>query len=169
MTLAQLNELDNDGFTALVGPVFEASPWIARAAAERRPFASLDALYAELVGVVRAADETRQTALIAAHSDLAGRLARDGRLTPFSHAEQASAGLDLLDATERAHFDALNHAYRERFGFPFVICVRQHTKTSILEALVQRLQHSRGEEIATALREIETIADLRLHDLVNGG
>jgi 2-oxo-4-hydroxy-4-carboxy-5-ureidoimidazoline decarboxylase len=167
MTLAQLNELDNDAFAATVGPVFEDSPWIARAAAERRPFGSLDALFAELVGVVRVAGEGRQTALIAAHPDLAGRLAREGRLTPASATEQASAGLDLLDAAERTHFDALNTAYRERFGFPFVICVRQHTKSSILDALAQRLHHSRQEEIAAALREIEAIARLRLHNVVS--
>src|ERR1700685_908104 len=144
MTLAQLNALDNDAFTAVVGPVFEASPWIARAAAERRPYASLDALFAELVGIVHAAGKARQTELIAAHPDLAGRLARDGRLTPASTAEQASAALDTLSADERATFDELNAAYRTRFGFPFVICVRENTKASILAAMQWRGGNLRG-------------------------
>jgi OHCU decarboxylase len=167
MTLAQLNGLDNDAFVAVVGPVFEDSPWIARAVAERRPFASLDALYAELVGVVRGAGESRQTALIASHPDLAGRVAREGRLTAASATEQASAGLDVLSADERTRFDELNAAYRARFGFPFVICVREHTKSSILAAMQWRIGNSRDEEVDEALREIEAIADLRLHDLVS--
>ncbi len=168
MTLAALNALDEEAFTAAVGPVFEHSPWIARAAARRRPFASLDALESGLVEALRDAPAAQQAALIAAHPDLAGRVAREGRLTPASHVEQAGAGLDTLSDNERARFDRLNAAYRARFNFPFVICVREQTKESILEAMEQRVQHSREDEMATALREIAAIARLRLHDLVNG-
>ena len=167
MTLAALNALDEDAFTATVGPVFEDSPWLARAAARRRPFASLGALEAALVDELRSAGVERQTALIAAHPDLAGRLAREGRLTPASRAEQTGAGLDTLTDDERARFDRLNASYRARFNFPFVICARHHTKASILEAMERRVQHTREDEIATALDEIGAIARLRLHDLVN--
>ncbi len=167
MTLAALNVLDESAFTATVGPVFEHSPWIARAVARRRPFASLDALEAALSDELRGAGEARQTALIAAHPDLAGRVAREGRLTPASQAEQAGAGLDALSDDERARFDRLNATYRARFGFPFVICVREQTKDSILRAMEQRVSHSRADEIATALDEIAAIARLRLHDLVH--
>jgi len=167
MTLAQLNRLDDAGFTAAVGPVFENSPWIARAAAERRPFSTLDALYAALIAVVHNASLEQQTDLIAAHPDLAGRLAREGRLTAASSAEQAAAGLDRLSPEERARFDTLNSAYRARFGFPFVICAHEHTKTTILHALEARLNHSRETEIAAALREIEAIARRRLFDAVS--
>ena len=167
MTLAALNALDEEAFTATVGPVFEDSPWLARAAARRRPFASLDALEAALFDELRGAGVERQTALIAAHPDLAGRLAREGRLTPASRAEQRGAGLDTLTDDERARFDRLNAAYRTRFNFPFVICVRAQTKHSILEAMERRVQHTREDEIATALDEIGAIARLRLHDLVS--
>ena len=166
MTLAELNALDEEAFTETVGPVFEHSPWIARAAARSRPFASLDALERALAAVLDAADVDSKTALIAAHPDLAGRVAREGRLTPASGAEQASAGLDRLTAGERARFDELNAAYRERFGFPFVICVREQTKETILAAMERRVRNAREDEIATALREIVAIAHLRLHDVV---
>jgi 2-oxo-4-hydroxy-4-carboxy-5-ureidoimidazoline decarboxylase len=167
MTLAALNALDEDTFTATVGPVFEDSPWLARAAARRRPFASLHALESALVDELRGASVERQTALIAAHPDLAGRVAREGRLTPASQAEQTGAGLDMLTDHERARFDRLNAAYRTRFNFPFVICVREATKDSILEAMGRRVQHTREDEIATALDEIAAIARLRLRDLVS--
>jgi 2-oxo-4-hydroxy-4-carboxy-5-ureidoimidazoline decarboxylase len=166
MTLVELNALDDEAFTATVGPVFEDSPWIAGAAAHLRPFPSIETLEAALTGVLRDAENDRKIALICAHPDLAGRVAREGRLTPASRTEQASAQLDQLTDAERARFDALNTGYRKRFGFPFVICVREQTKASILAAMERRIDSDRGAEIETALREIERIARLRLHDLV---
>ena len=60
----------------------------------------------------------------------------------------------------------MNRAYRERFGFPLVICVREHTKDSILAWGRARLGHTADDEVATALGEIAKIAGLRLRDLV---
>jgi OHCU decarboxylase len=165
-TLEALNAMPVHAFVATVGFAFEDSPWIARVAAAARPFATLDALHAAMTGAVAAADVDRQVALIAAHPDLAGRVAREGRLTPASRGEQAGAGLDRLTPAETAHFDAANARYRERFGFPFVICVREQTKASILAALDARARHDRATEIATALSEIAKIARLRLEDTI---
>jgi OHCU decarboxylase len=162
--LEALNALPVDEFVAAVGFAFEDSPWIARAAAAQRPFPSIDALHAAMVGIVAAAPRESQVALIAAHPDLAGRVAREGRLTPASQGEQAGAGLDRLTPAETARFDAANARYRARFGFPFVICVREHDKHSILAALEARSGQDRDAEIATALAEIAKIARLRLED-----
>ncbi len=151
---------------AAIGFAFEDSPWIARAAAVRRPFASMEALHAAMVAIVAAAPSPAQVALIAAHPDLAGRVAREGRLTAASRAEQAAAGLDALTPEEIARFDADNRAYRAKFGFPFVICAREHDKASILAALERRVQNARADEIATALGEIAKIARLRLEEAV---
>ncbi|MBX6342995.1 MAG: 2-oxo-4-hydroxy-4-carboxy-5-ureidoimidazoline decarboxylase, partial [Thermomicrobiaceae bacterium] len=119
-----------------------------------------------LRAAVDAAPPERQRALIRAHPDLAGRLAVAGELTAESAREQASAGLDRLSPEEFAEFTRLNQAYRERFGFPFVICVRDHSRESILAAFRARLANSEEQEVATALREIARIAELRLRDLV---
>ena len=97
----------------------------------------------------------------------AGRVAREGRLTAASAAEQAGAGLGALTPAEVARFDADNGAYRERFGFPFVICARENTKASILDALARRRNNERSAEIATALAEIAKIAKLRIEDAIN--
>jgi OHCU decarboxylase len=166
MTIAELNGLDRDAFVATVGFAFEHSPWIAQAAWSRRPFASVDALHAAMLAVLDAAPDERNTALIAAHPDLAGKVAREGRLTAASTGEQASAGLDRLSAGELAQFDALNRAYRERFAFPFVICAREHDTASILAALRTRGANDRATEVATALAEIAKIARLRLLDAI---
>ena len=166
-SLAALNAADRATFVAAVGFAFEHSPWIAEAAWERRPFANLDALHAALADAVAEAPEARKLALIAAHPDLAGRVAREGRLTAASRGEQAAAGLDRLDPAELARFETANAAYRARFGFPFVICAREHDKASILAALERRATRERAAEIATALDEIAKIARLRLEDALS--
>lgn len=166
MTIAQLNAADRATFVAQLGLAFEDSPWVADAAWERRPFADVDALHAALLAVLAAAPQERRVALIAAHPDLAGRVAREGRLTAASSAEQSAAGLDRLTPEEIAAFETLNGAYRARFGFPFVICARMHGKVSILAALAARVSNDRATEIATALAEIAKIAHLRLRDAV---
>ncbi len=166
-TVDYLNGCPVDAFVAEVGFAFEDSPWIARSAAARRPFRNVAELHAAMVAVVTGASDAAKVALIAAHPDLAGRVAREGRLTAASAAEQAGAGLGALTHAEIAQFDADNGAYRARFGFPFVICARENTKESILAALALRRENDRSTEIATALAEIAKIARLRLEDAVS--
>jgi OHCU decarboxylase len=165
-SIEHLNTCDPDAFVQAVGFAFEDSPWIATAGAALRPFRDRNALHAALVGIVSTASREQQVALIAAHPDLAGRVAREGRLTASSTAEQAAAGLDRLTADELARFDAANTAYRARFGFPFVICAREHSKASILAALDVRVANDRDTEIDTALSEIAKIAKLRIEGAV---
>jgi 2-oxo-4-hydroxy-4-carboxy-5-ureidoimidazoline decarboxylase len=166
-TVDYLNTCSVDTFVAEIGFAFEDSPWIARSAAALRPFADRNALHAAMVAVVEGASAEAKVALIAAHPDLAGRVAREGRLTAASAAEQAGAGLSALTPAEIARFDADNGTYRARFGFPFVICARENTKATILDALARRRENERPTEIATALAEIAKIARLRIEDAVN--
>jgi len=166
ITLADVNALDRAGFVAKLGFLFEDSPWIAEATWPARPFGDLDHLHQALCATMYAAPADRQIALVRAHPDLAGKAAIAGDLTPESAREQSSAGLNQLMPGEFARFTELNQAYRERFGFPFIICVREHTKISILDNFVVRLEHAREQEIQTALDEIAKIARLRLLDIV---
>jgi OHCU decarboxylase len=165
-SLAGLNAFSREDFLRVIGPVFEHSSWIAELTWAKRPFESADALHRALCETVLASDEPQKLALIRAHPDLAGRAARAGTLTPASAHEQASGGLDQLSAEEVALFDKYNHAYRERFGFPFVMCAHQNKKTAMLAGFERRLKNSHQQEIETALTEIFKIAELRLHDLV---
>jgi OHCU decarboxylase len=116
---------------------------------------------------MREAPRERQLELIRAHPELAGREAQERRLTRESSHEQASAGLDQLSADEVQALRALNRSYREQFGFPMIVCVREHTKESILTWGTVRLGHSREQEIEIALGEISKIARLRLADLLS--
>jgi len=166
LALDDLNAMEEDAFADALGGVFEHSPWVARDAHAARPFRTVDDLQAALEAAVGGAERERQVALIREHPELAGREAAAGELTAESAGEQARAGLDRLSAAEVAALRDLNRAYRERFGFPFVVCVREHTKDSILAWGAERLGHSTDEEIAIALGEIAKIAGLRLHDVV---
>ena len=138
--------MDREAFVAQFGGVFEHSPWVAECAWERRPFCDRDALHAAMAACVREAEPARQMALIRAHPDLVGRAAREGRLGAASTAEQAGAGLDRLDAAQVAWFESRNRAYQERFGFPFIICVRANRRQAIIDGFETRLQHSPEQE-----------------------
>ena len=166
LALAQLNALGQGAFTDVIGPVFEHSPWIAAQTWSRRPFASRVQLHAALCATVRQAGPEAQLALIRAHPDLVGRAALAGTLTSASTREQAAAGLDQLAPAEVTLFQQYNRDYQAKFGFPFVICARLNRKAAILAGFERRLQHSREQEIAAALEEIDQIAGLRLADLV---
>ncbi|HMI72298.1 MAG TPA: 2-oxo-4-hydroxy-4-carboxy-5-ureidoimidazoline decarboxylase, partial [Solirubrobacteraceae bacterium] len=152
-------------FVARYGGVFERSPWVARAAWPRAPFASVDELHQAMVEAVRAAPREDQLALIRAHPELAGREAAAGELTDASTREQASAGLDRLTASELERWRALNREYFDRFGFPLVVCVREHTRDSILAWAQERLDNDVDAEVEIALEEIAKIARLRLEEL----
>ena len=139
--------------------LFEHSPWV-EARADARP--SSGDRHADLMAVVRDATPEEQLALIRAHPELAGKAAIDRSLTEASAAEQASAGLDRLTPAEFDRFHALNAAYRQKFDFPFIICVRRTNKAGILAAMERRLANDRDTEIETALDEIGEIVRLRL-------
>lgn len=160
MTLDEINQLPQDAFVARYGALFECSPWVVERAARLRPF---DDLYAGLMSPVETASREDKLRLIHAHPELASKAAIARTLTEESQAEQASAGLDRLSLEEFQRFHELNTAYRERFGFPFIICVRKTDKAGILAAMESRLNAASPEaEIETAVREIGEIVRLRL-------
>lgn len=159
--------LNRDAFVAAFAGVFEDSPWIAGAAWETGPHRSVAGLHAAMVRAIDAAPREARLALIRAHPELAGRAAIAGTLTPASAREQAGAGLDRLSPEQHERLLAATAAYRERFGFPFVVCVREHSADSIIAAAQRRGAHDPDEEERTALAEIAKIGALRLADLVD--
>ncbi|MFY9923145.1 MAG: 2-oxo-4-hydroxy-4-carboxy-5-ureidoimidazoline decarboxylase [Opitutaceae bacterium] len=165
-TLAELNSSDRNVFVAALGHLFEHSPWVAAETFDKRPFRSLEELHGALCATMRAAPAERQLALIGAHPDLAGRLARAGQLTAASTREQSAAGLDRLTEAEAAEIGRLNEAYKARFGFPFIICARLNAKDTILAAMRARSGNTPEAEHSTALGEIAKIARLRLNEAV---
>ena len=166
MTLAQTNALSQSEFVKIFGGVFEHSPWIAEEGAKSRPFENRNQLHEAFCQIVANASEEKKIALLIAHPDLVGKIALEGKLTQASTQEQASAGLTQLSLDEIQLFQSNNKAYREKFGFPFIICARLNKKEAILNGFKNRLQNNREQEMNTALEEIYKIADFRLRDLI---
>ena len=168
-SIAEINSLDRPAFVTRFGGVYEHSPWVAERAyaLELGPAHDrAEGLANALARVFRTASEAQRRGVLTAHPDLAGKLAAATRLTPESTAEQASAGLDALTDAERAAFTRLNDAYTARFGFPFIIAVRDHDKAGILAAFRRRLDADPAAEFAEACAQVERIARRRLAALL---
>lgn len=166
---ANPSALDRAAFVARFGAVFEHSPWIAEAAFDAglpEDAETAEGLHRTLCAVLRGAPKARKRALIDAHPDLAGRLARAGALTADSTREQSAAGLDQLSDEDFTRFTELNKAYREKFGFPFIFAVKGRSKDEVLAAFESRLANDPDSEFETALAQIERIALLRLKELL---
>jgi 2-oxo-4-hydroxy-4-carboxy-5-ureidoimidazoline decarboxylase len=164
--LSDLNICSQDDFVAALANVFEYSPWIAGQAAALRPFAGVNELFAAMKSAVDRAPEEIRLTLIKAHPDLASKTQRAAGLTAESSAEQNSAGLDRLSDAEYQAFERVNDAYRAKFGFPYIVCVRRHTRDSILRDFERRLPNDAQAEVQTSIGEICRIAALRLDQLV---
>jgi 2-oxo-4-hydroxy-4-carboxy-5-ureidoimidazoline decarboxylase len=167
LTLSSLNALPASSFVAALGQVFEHAPWVAEAVAHDRPYATVTALHDAMTKAITKAPPERQSAFIAGHPELGSRIRRT-ELTQDSQVEQGGLGLDRLSAEEFDRFSRLNAAYRDKFVIPFVICVRRHTRDSILRQFEVRLAHDVDAERQAALREIGLITRLRLVALVDG-
>lgn len=165
-SLAELNACSRDDFVAVLANMFEYSPWIAEQAASARPFAGVKQLFAAMKAAVDGAAPELRLALIKAHPDLADKTQRAAGLTAESNAEQNSVGLDRLSDAEYEAFERVNNAYRAKFGFPYIVCVRRHTKDSILRNFAKRLPNDASTETQTSIEEICRIAALRLDQLV---
>ena len=168
VTLDDLNAMDRAAFVAALANIYEYSPWIAEAAADARPFATVTSLFTAMAEAVKTASADKRLVLIKAHPDLADKTQRAAGLTAESTAEQSSLGLDQLTDAEYDAFTRINTAYREKFGFPYIACVRRHTKDSILRDFEKRLPNDEATEIATSIVEISRIAALRLDQMVEG-
>ncbi len=161
-SLAELNGMIQEDFTEVLGGIWEHTPKIAAACWSARPFTNIDVLHSSMVEVVEGMSETQQLALIKAHPDLGSK----AKMAEASVQEQAGVGLDRLSTEEYHRFQSLNNAYKNKFGFPFIIAVKNHTKESILESFEHRLENSQKQEKKTALLEISKIARLRLDKLI---
>jgi len=167
-TLAELNACSKDEFVAALANIFEYSPWIAEQAASRRPFSGVKALFAAMKAAVDRAEPKLRLALIKAHPDLADKTQRAAGLTAESSAEQNSVGLDRLSDAEYDAFERANNAYRTKFGFPYIVCVRRHTRDSILRNFKRRLPNDAETETRKSIEEICRIAALRIDQQVAG-
>lgn len=168
LSIDDLNGMTVGDFTARLGDVAEHSPWVAERAAGARPFADREAVVDAFAGALRGAALEEQLVVLRAHPDLAGRAAVSGDLTADSRREQAGAGLDRLTPEEFERFTALNAAYKERFGIPFIFAVKGASKEMILTAFEERVANGLEIEVENAIENVCRIMRFRIEDRVAG-
>jgi 2-oxo-4-hydroxy-4-carboxy-5-ureidoimidazoline decarboxylase len=161
-TMDTINAMDRTAFVGKFGGIFEKSPWVAEKAWDKKPFASVDDMHMAMVNVVKYAPLPNQLTLLQNHPDLAGKEAQAGAMTASSVTEQASAGLNALSKAEMSQISDLNAAYKAKFGFPFIIAVRMHTKDGIFFDFKRRLLNDTQTEYANDLQNVYAITRLRL-------
>jgi len=162
-SITEINRMSRDEFVNALGMVFENTPDIAYRVWNQRPFTNVANLHQCMVDVVKIASRDEQITLIQAHPELGSKV----KMAEASVKEQAGAGLAQLSSEEYDRFQAFNRAYKDKFGFPFIIAVKQHTKSSILDTFERRLENPMEVEMKQALTEIAQIARFRLVELVN--
>jgi 2-oxo-4-hydroxy-4-carboxy-5-ureidoimidazoline decarboxylase len=190
MTLAQLNATDLEGFVDTLAPIFEGSAWVAERSWARRPFSTLEDVHTVMTSIVESASNDEQLALLRAHPELGAvrfgasaeataGLAKarpnsasdggqaDANISQASRREQAAAGIDALTPDQFERLRALNAAYREKYGFPFLFAVKGSTTQDILAALERRLASTRDAERREALRQVYRIARFRLEEVIS--
>ncbi len=160
--IAQLNLMSQEEFVGVLGTVFEHTPEIAQKAWNYRPFEDAITLHQKMTEVVEMMSKDEQIALIQAHPDLGSK----AKMADASVEEQAGLGLDRLNAQEYKRFQLLNQSYKDKFGFPFIIAVKNQTKVSVLDAFERRSQNNIDTEIARAIAEINKIAWFRLLNVI---
>lgn len=161
-SIVQLNRMTQEAFVEALGAVFEETPAIAHCTWHQRPFTDVSDLHQKMVAIAQVMSQSEQLSLIRAHPDLGSRV----KMAEASVQEQSGLGLDRLSPEEYVQFQALNQAYKTRFGFPFIVAVKNHTKSSVLEAFHHRLRNSPAVEMTQALIEIGEIARFRLVSLI---
>ena len=162
LTLKRLNACSQQEFVSAMAEVFEHAPWVAQAVAAERPFENVDALHAAMLGKVLALHPEDLNKLLSGHPELAGVQARMGQMTKDSAREQGGLGLEALSKQDLERWDALNRTYKEKFGFPFILCISRHSRSSALKEFQARLTNDRQTELRLALSEIGRITRLRM-------
>lgn len=165
-SIEEVNSLECREFTEFLGHLYERTPIVVAAVWCQRPFKDISELHRSCCLVVDSLGSAGQIGLLRCHPDLAGRLAVKGQLSEASAKEQSSAGLLSLSEEEFRRMGEQNEQYMQKFGFPFVICVRENKKEAIVEGFKARLVNSKDVEVAIAINEVKKIAWHRLQDVV---
>ncbi|XP_043267775.1 2-oxo-4-hydroxy-4-carboxy-5-ureidoimidazoline decarboxylase-like [Venturia canescens] len=165
-SIGEVNALAVDQFDWIFGNIIEHCPEATRKISARRPFKRVEDLKIAFDNYLDELEETEKEQILLKHPDLAGKLCDEGKLTLESKNEQKSAGLDKMTKDEKQTLNNLNHLYKEKFRFPFVICARENRVPAILTGIEERLKNQPESELLTSIEEVKKICRIRISDLV---
>jgi OHCU decarboxylase len=155
--------MTEEEFAETFGGLVQGSPWAVERAFEQRPFADTLALRAAFQDALLTGNTQEQLELIKSYPDLGS----ENEIGLDIAADHAMAGLSNLDEDERAEVVEIAEEYKQKFGFPFIVCAREiDSYTKVVDLGWARLANSPTIEHSTALIEIAKIANYRFNHLV---
>ena len=163
----KINKLSQSEFTKVFANIFENAGWIAEELYKKKPFGDFKDLSSKMIAIFENTTKEKQLKILNAHPDLANKT-KIGLLTPDSLKEQTSAELDQCTEEEFNEFKKLNDTYK-KFGFPFILAVKEKTKIEILNNFRKRISSDPEIEFDEAVKQVKQIASLRLRELNNKG
>ena len=163
----KINKLPKSEFIKVFANIFENARWIAEELYDQKPFNDFEELSLKILNIFETATKDEQLKILNAHSDLANKT-KISLLTPDSLKEQTSAGLDRCTEEEFNEFKKLNDTYK-KFGFPFILAVKEKTKIEILNNFRKRISSNPEIEFDEAIKQVKQIASFRLKELNNKG
>ncbi|XP_073439453.1 putative 2-oxo-4-hydroxy-4-carboxy-5-ureidoimidazoline decarboxylase isoform X2 [Dendrobates tinctorius] len=169
MDLEAINSMNYEQFLDIFGNVIEKCPMITAAVWSTRPFSTICDVEDSVYEFIESLPTSGKEGILRCHPDLAGRELTSGTLTMESQQEQRQAGLTSLNSRESERMTLLNTRYKQKFGFPFVICAKMADKEKIMEELTVRLLNTPSEELHKGIDEVKKICHLRLQDIVCKG
>ena len=164
--LNKINKLSETEFTEVFGNIFENASWIAKKLYLKKPFGNFLDLSKKMISVFEDADNQSKLKILRSHPDLADKT-KIGALTQDSNKEQNNAGLDQCTKEEFNEFKNLNDKYKSKFGFPFILAVKERKKSEILANFQKRILSDKKIEFDEAIKQVKQIASLRLKELNN--
>ena len=160
-SIKEINQLSENDFIGTFGNVFEKTNWIANKAFSLKPYKDFDDLISTIIKIYENSSKEDCLKIFNAHPELAV----EKKLTEDSHKEQKGANLNRCNDDEFNEFKNLNHEYKKKFGFPFIIAVKERDKLEILDIFKKRILSQRNLEIEEATKQVRQIASLRLDEL----
>lgn len=161
-----LNEGSTDDARRMLGRCCGATRWV-EGMVTHRPFSSTEALLSIADEVWAAMSEADVLEAFEHHpqigEDLEALREKFSGTLSLSSSEQSGVA-----AASQATLEALrdgNRAYREHFGFIFIVCASGKSADEMLGLLQTRLANDRATELSIAAGEQAKITRLRLHAL----
>jgi len=162
--LNKINKLSETEFTEVFGNIFENSSWITKKLYVQKPFENFKDLSKKMISIFEDTDNQSKLKILQSHPDLADK-AKIGTLTPDSNKEQSIARLDQCTEEEFNEFKNLNYKYKSKFGFPFILAVKEKNRSEILVNFKKRILSDKKIEFDEAIKQVKQIASLRLNEL----
>jgi len=164
--LNKIEKLSETEFTEVFGNIFENASWVAEKLYIQKPFKNFKDLSNKMISIFENANNQKKLKILNSHPDLADKT-KIGTLTQDSNKEQSNAGLDKCTEEEFNEFKNLNSEYKNKFGFPFILAVKEKKKSEILINFKKRVLCNKQMEFDEAIKQVKQIASLRLEELKN--